>query len=520
MLKHRNSSISGAATALALVIGMAAGSAGAETLRVGIGSADLSTADPARATQTQDVALVSWMFNGLVRFPPGSADPAAIEPDLAESWETSDDGLVWTFHLRDGVRFHGDFGTLTADDVVYTLNRAKNPETSSFANDYAAFASIEAIDPLAVRITLSEPVPGLLGLVANYHGGNIISQKAAEQYGDDFKNHPIGTGPFMFDKAVTQQSAHLVAFPDYFRGAPQIDDIDYEFIPSDSSRELAFRSGELDLIYGKREQQWVDQAKTWDNATIDIFAPGEFRTLHLNMNHPPIDDLKVRQAIAHAVNVDQLIQFVGADVAHKGCSVVPPGYLGEDCAAGGYSYNLELAKSLLAEAGFEDGLDLSAVVSSSSSQQPVMEVIQAQLAEAGINLDMQIVDHPTYHSQIREDASDIVFYGAARFPVADSYLTQFYDSASIVGTPTGVTNFSHCNVADAEIQAARVASDPEEQKKLWAEAQQKIFDAVCSVPLFELMQVWAQTDGLDLGYELKGSLNLAPPITEKTTLTR
>ncbi|AQZ52592.1 ABC transporter substrate-binding protein [Martelella mediterranea] len=520
MLKHRNISITGAATALALVIGLAAGSADAETLRVGIGAADLSTADPARATQTQDVALVSWMFNGLVRFPPGSADPASIEPDLAESWETSDDGLVWTFHLRDGVKFHGDFGTLTAGDVVYTLNRAKNPETSSFANDYAAFENIEAIDPLTVRITLSEPVPGFLGLVANYHGGNIISQKAAEQYGDDFKNHPIGTGPFMFDKTVTQQAAHLVAFPDYFRGAPQIDDIDYEFIPSDSSRELAFRSGELDLIYGKREQQWVDQAKSWGNATIDIFAPGEFRTLHLNMNHPPLDNLKVREAIAHAVNVDQLIQFVGADVAHKGCSVVPPGYLGEDCAAGGYGYDLALAKSLLSEAGFEDGLDLSAVVSSSSSQQPVMEVIQAQLAEAGINLDMQIVDHPTYHSQIREDASDIVFYGAARFPVADSYLTQFYDSASIVGTPTAVTNFSHCDVADAEIQAARVASDPEEQKKLWAEAQQKIFDAVCSVPLFELMQVWVQTDGLDLGYELKGSLNLAPPITEKTTLTR
>lgn len=172
--------------------------------------------------------------------------------------------------------------------------------------------------------------------------------------------------------------------------------------------------------------------------------------------------------------------------------------MGEDCTWT-YSYDPDLSKKLLAEAGHPDGIKLSAVVSSNASQQPIMEIVQAQLADVGIALGMNVVDHPTYHEQIHKDVSDIVFYGAARFPVADSYLSQFYDSAAMVGTPTGVTNFSHCNVADAEIRGARTAATDEERLKLWSEAQHKIHDAVCGVPLFSLMQVWVQSNRLDLG---------------------
>ena len=145
-----------------------------------------------------------------------------------------------------------------------------------------------------------------------------------------------------------------------------------------------------------------------------------------------------------------------------------------------------------------------------------IEAIQAQLKKIGVNLDIQLVEHATYHAQIRKDLSPLVHYQAARFPVADVYLTQFYDSASIVGTPKAVTNFSHCNVADDEIRAARVETDPAKQKELWKTAQEKIIKAVCGVPVYEQLQLWAWKDNLDLGYDLKGSLNLAPPVTEKT----
>ncbi|WP_421361720.1 MULTISPECIES: ABC transporter substrate-binding protein [Agrobacterium] len=491
----------------------------ATILRVGAGGEYISTLDPTRATALVDVGVVSWMFNGLVRFPPGSADPAKIEPDLAERWEVSEDGLAWTFHLRNGVKFHGDYGTVSSEDVVYSLERAKNPKTSSFASDFSEVTLIEAVDPMTVKITLDSPVPGFLGLIANYHGGNIVSRKASEERGADFKLRPIGTGPFMFENAVTEQSVTLRAFPDYFRGKPKLDGIQYNLMPAGASRELAFRSGELDLIYGTREQRWVDLAKSWEGSIVDIFAPGEYRTLFLNQANKPLDNIRIRQAIAHAVNVDQIVQFVGAGVAQKGCSVVPPGFLGEDCTWT-YKYDPELSKKLLAEAGVSNGLTIRPVVSSARAHQQIMEVVQAQLSEVGINMEMQVVDHPTYQEQSRKDLSDVVFYGAARYPVADSYLSQFYHSSASIGKPTAVANFAHCDAADKEIEAGRKAPTDEARLKDWSQAQQKIYEQVCGIPLFNLMQVWVRSEVLDYGYELKGSLNLAPPITENTSLDR
>lgn len=495
-----------------------AASAQETVLRVA-GNGDVSTLDAHRASATNDKTVVGWIYNGLVRFKPGSADPQDLEPDLAERWETSPDGKVWTFHLRKGVKFQGDWGTLSADDVVYSLQRSADPKRSTFSSDFAAIDKVEKLDDLTVRVTLKYPDVNFLGRVSNYHGGNIVSRKAAEELGDKFGMRPVGTGPFTFVEQVTQQYVKLAANPDYFRGKPKIDTIMIRSIPSDSARELAFTSGELDLMYARREQRWVDSARRRAGTNVEIFQPGEFRLLHINRTQPPLDDIRVRRAIAAAINVDDLVRFVGKDVGPKGCSVVPPGYLGEDCSAR-YSFDLAKAKALLAEAGHKDGITVKAIVSNISAQQPFMEIIQAQLAKAGIKLEMQVVDHATYQSQTRKDLSGLVFYGAARFPIADTYLSEFFHSRAIVGTPTAATNFSHCAIADKEIEQARIAADAATQKALWKEAQTKILDDVCAVPLFELRQVWARSDKLDFGYELKGAMNLAPAITELTTLKR
>src|SRR5262249_28739540 len=148
-----------------------------------------------------------------------------------------------------------------------------------------------------------------------------------------------------------------------------------------------------------------------------------------------------------------------------------------------YPVDYAKAKALLAAAG-QPNLTITAVVSNISSILPVMEVIQGQLKKAGITLNMDVVDHTTYHAQIRKDVSAIVFYGAARFPVADQWLTEFYHSASEIGSPTQVTNFSHCKVADAEIKYARDDPDPVKRLALWKHAQEKIAEEICGVPLF------------------------------------
>jgi peptide/nickel transport system substrate-binding protein len=488
------------------------------TLRIGAAGNDVGTLDPHRAVATPDINLLSWMFNGLVRITPGKADPSDIEPDLAESWTTSDDKLTWTFKLRDNVACHGNYGMLTADDVVFSLKRAASKETSSFFSEYAAMDKVEAVDPKTVRITLKQPVPGFLGLLAPYHGGNIVCKKAVEALGDGIAKHPVGTGPFEFVEYTPQQYVKLKANEKYFRGAPHIKEILYRYIPSDASRDLAFQSGELDVSYGRSDESWVKRMRSLPNATVALLGPGELYNINLNEAQKPLDDIRVRQAVAHGIDRNALAKFKGESLTRVATSVVPEGYLGY-APQKLLAYDPEASKKLLAEAGFPNGVTLKAIQTTLPGMLTVMQAAQAQLKKAGINLDLVTVDHPTFHVQIRQDLSQVVLYAAARFPVADTYLTQFFDSKSTVGTPTAIANFSHCKAADTAIAGARAATDPEKQKALWAEAQKAIVDDVCAVPIFEMLQPWVWRKNFDLGYPASASLSLAPPITEKARFT-
>ena len=486
-------------------------------LNVGIAAPDAGRLDPHLSATTIDKAVFGWMFNGLVRFKPGTASPETVEPDLAESWTASDNGLEWTFNLRRGVQCHHGYGELTSEDVVYSINRAANKDRSSFSSDFAVFDKVEAPDKYVVKLTLKNPVPSLLGLVTNYHGGNVVCKKAAEEMGEDFQKRPIGTGPFMFGEYTPQQSLKLVANPDYFRGKPQLAGITYQYIPSDSARDLAFQSGELDMVYGKQDQTWAERTKGVAGAVVHVMEPAEMSVMYLNMASKPLDDIRVRRAIAMAVNRDQFMEYKGRDVTRVSNSSEPQGYLGHaDMSEFIPKHDIEGAKALLADAGYPDGITLKVVHTALPGMLGTMEVFQAQMAQAGIKLDMEVVEHATFHAQIRKDLSQIVHYSAARFPVADTYLTQFYHSNSIVGTPGGITNFSHCAVADAEIEAARIEQDAEKQKALWKTAQEKIAQEICGVPIYENLQIWATRDYVDLGYDLIGSLTLGPPVTEMT----
>lgn len=481
-------------------------------------ASDAGQLDPHVSVKSQDMILFGQMFNGLVRFRPGSMDPATLEPDLAERWQSSPDGLTWTFHLRKGVQFHHGYGEVTAEDVAFSLRRAADPKVSAFASNYAEVESVEAPDRYAVRLRLAKPVPSLLALVANYHGGNVVSKKAVQELGDNFKTKPIGTGPFAFGEYRPKQWVKLVAHKDYFRGTPRLKGLTFRFIPSDSARELAFEKGELDLFVGKRDEKWIERVRERKDAVIDIVGPGEMRTLHLNVTQKPLDDVRVRRAIAHAMNREDMMLASGRSITRPSYSPVPEGYLGHTADLTRYEYSPEKAKALLKDAGYADGLTIKMIGSNRPTMMKDQQLVQEQLRRVGIVADLQIVDHTTFHAQIRKDLSPVVLYGAARFPIADSYLTQFYHSRSIVNTPTAVTNFSHCDVADGEIEAARVETDPRRQLELWKAAQRKIVDKICGVPMFEVVSVWVRRKNLDYGYDYQASLSYGPLITEKTDL--
>ncbi len=505
------------AACLGTLIGQVPAAHAQKTLSIGMASQDIGQLDPHRAVSTQDKPVVGWVFNGLVRFKPGSADMATLEPDLAESWSASPDQTVWTFKLRRGVQFHRGFGEMTADDVVFSLQRAANKDSSSFAADYAAVDSVAALDPYTVQIKLKNIVPGFLGRVADYQGGNVVSKKAVTQLGDQYRTMPVGTGPFEIKEYQPNQGLTLVANKAYFRGVPKIEQISYKFIPSDASRDLAFTAGEIQIIYGRQDDKWIERMRKTPGVVVDVIRPAELGLLMLDQTKPPLDNLKVRQAVAHAIDRAQMVKFKGEGATEAGISVVPAGYLGT-VKAPLYPHDIAKAKALLKEAGFPNGIQIRTIQTSLPSMLNTMQIVQAQLKQAGIDLQLDVVDHPTFHAQIRKDLSQVVQYAAARFPVADIYLTQFFHSRSIPGAPTASTNFGHCKVADAEIDAARIETDAAKQLQLWKTAQEKIVADVCAVPMFEALQVWAHSTKVKFGYDLKASLNLGPPITESTTV--
>src|SRR5437773_2511797 len=369
------------------------------------------------------------------------------------------------------------------------------------------------LDP---HIASTTPDKGVLSWMFNglvrVRPGRISPESIEPDLAESWTSNPAGT-EWTFKIRAGVQCHHGY-------GAFTADDITYRYIPADSSRDLAFQSGELDMIYGKQDQTWVDRTSKLPGVKVVAMEPGELSELYLNVTVKPLDDIRVRQAIAYAIDRKAIVTFKGAGTSREAVSVVPSGYLGTDQKAPLFPYDLAKAKALLAEAGYPNGVTIKTIHTTLTGMQTLIEAVQAQLKKAGINLDIELVEHATFHAQIRKDLSPLVHYQAGRFPVADVYLTQFFDSRSIVATPTAVTNFSHCNVADDEIRAARVATDPAKQLALWKTAQEKLIKAVCGVPIYEQLQLWAWKDTLDSGYEVLGSLNLSPPVTEKTRFTK
>jgi peptide/nickel transport system substrate-binding protein len=504
-----------------------------KVLRFGLDAADVGTLDPHFAATTNDRTVVDMVFNGLVRYSPGVA--SEFEADLATEIPepTMEEGQqVWTFNLREGVMCQPgpetDAYELTADDVVYSLQKSANPDRSAYAGEYTGM-TVEKVDDYTVNVIMEQPISPVLFLpkVADYAGGFIVCSQAVEAMGDEaFRTHPVGTGPFMFESYTPQDTIRLVAHEDYFRGAPLLDAVLLRFMPDISSRELGLRAGELDAIKGLVDAEWMNQISAQEGLAGDVFGVGEVATIHFNTTVEPLDDPRVRKAIAYALDRDEFVALFGDPIAENVYSPVPAQFL-----AGGltqeevqevdleYAYDPEMAKQLLEEAGYADGFSLELVTSEMDGYRRIYESMQAQLAQVGIDLQVDVVDHSTMHSLIREDVNPIVVYIAWR-PNADVYLTRFFHSDSIVVTGAAPdTNFSHYDQIDDLIEEARLTIDPDEQIELWKEAQIQILEDMVAYPLQYQNQTYARTEALDYGHPLESSLALYPQITENTDIT-
>ena len=294
---------------------------------------DSKSLDPHRATGSQDRLVMALLFNGLVRYPPGNMSVDAILPDLASALPSqkvmADGRQEWIFKLNKGVITHPYDGTagyeLTADDVVFSLNRSADLKQSSFAGDYSGM-TFKALDNYTVQVILEKPVSKFLFLpkFVNRGGGQIIAKKAVEAKGNDwFKTHPVGTGPFVFKQYIPREKVVVTGNDKYFRGAPKLAGVEWYYMSNMSSRELGLQKGELDVIEGPKEQAWAEKVAKMPGVVVDSTPSSETITAHFNMTVEPLKKLKVRQAIAYAINRKEFLEVYGVDITYPLYSVVP-----------------------------------------------------------------------------------------------------------------------------------------------------------------------------------------------------
>lgn len=482
-------------------------------LHYGVSTRDFRRLDPMAGPNSADKTVLAVIFNGLVRTPLGTVDAEKTEGDLAESWESSKDLKTWAFRLRKGVEFHQGYGEFTAEDVVFSLNRAKDKKTSVYYKSYQPIGKIQVVDKYTVRIHLktAQTALSLLPNLLDWQSGMVLSKKASEKLGDKLKSTPIGTGPYMLKEFVPQERLVVARNDNYFRGKPGFEQIVFSMLPDSSSRTIAFKAGELEIMDMDREQRAIDQVKG-PGVLVESFGPGSVHKLHIDRNRKPLNDLRVRKAIAYAINRDDIIRFIGGDVAVPIYSVIPANFIGGlESVPERLKYNHDpaQAKKLLAEAGLPNGFTIDPVFISERPQfRRPMEIIQNQLAKVGIKINISVVAHPAWHKQNDEGNNPLVLRAASRFPTANFILEEFFLGG-------GKRNFSRFSAADAELKRAQAETDLEVQKKLWREAQIKILEDLAAYPTHMLNTIAARKSNINLGFaKLESSLSGGMPVKD------
>ncbi len=432
--------------------------------------------DPSVTARASEYYVIKNIFNGLVRFKPGGFE---IMPDLADKWEQSADGKEITFHLHKGVKFHKNYGELTSEDVVFTFERLKNPKSEMSYLFGSIIKSIEAPDKYTVKITLSRPYVPLFTLLA-YRNALIVSKKAVTELGDKgFAAAPIGTGPFEFQEMTTDKLVILNGFKDYFEGASKVTKITFNPITEDEVAAMALEKGELDVIWIRGEATIADRLSKNPDLTVKQAASVTTRFVGLNPKVKPLADVRVRRALSMALNRQAISEATGGfETPAK--SIYNPLFFAYTEDVFKYDYNVEAAKALLKEAGYEKGFDLTLLCSARSPDPVIAQVIQASWKAAGINVKLNSMEHGAYSEAKDKGDYETVLMGVGRPPDPDMLLMEAFHSTAI---GKGRANNGFYKDADAMIEAAAGETDPTKRAQMYRDIAIKILDDMPQVPV-------------------------------------
>ncbi len=323
-------------------------------------------------------------------------------PQLAESWEASADGRTWTFQLRREVRFH-DGIPFDAEAVRKSFLRAMSPDTPNpHPEYYTDIAEVEAVDTYTVSFHLKKPVPYFLAILAQ---ADSVVVPTEPRTGKPLGEHPVGTGPFRFVEWRPGERIVLERNPDYYLpGIPEIERVSFRFIPDGAARALALQAGDVDIAV---DIPYQAASALEDNPTFTVISGpmNLVQILAINNAREPVSDLRVRQAIAHAIDRGKIVELVSLGYATPIGGPVPPGMPYYIDLTGLYPYNPERARELLAMAGYPEGFDITmALPSNYEFHVRTGELVATQLAAVGIRVKIRLVDWGTWLERVYAQA--------------------------------------------------------------------------------------------------------------------
>lgn len=459
--------------------------------------AETDILDPHATGGWSTYQITYQIFEGLVKadLTDATAATPALIPGLAKSWTISEDGLVYTFSLREGVKFH-DGTPFDAEAVKFNFERFWDESSPNFYPKAKAFViaytkwikSVEVVDPMTVKVTLTAPnYQWLRQGLQSYGQPLMISPASVKEYGNDgVAAHPVGTGPFKFVERDQGVKTVIENNPDYWGKKALLDRVIFRPLQDPSTRVNALESGEIHMMsppWDEIERLKGEGFVLTTNANVPFI-----NYIHLNFNFPPLQDIRVRQAINMAIDREGIAKEIYAGTARAEYGMLSPGTDAYDPNFKSFSYDPEGAKKLLAEAGYADGLKMVFEIPQYGTGEIVETWIQRDLAKVGIDLELRKYEWVTYLGKWAGGMTPDIAMNEIGWGMSTPAWIGIVARCDTIA-PNGQNSGAYCNKkVDALLDEAIITADPKAAAALYQQANRIIMDDAAFVPVVDDMQ--------------------------------
>ena len=468
-------------------------------------NADIQTADVQKTSKDYEVPFN--IFDRLVDVEVGTDGNSKIVPSLAESWDISDDGLEYTFHLRQGVKFHNG-NDFTAEDVAYTFHRMLTVEggvntefidqikgaDELLAGETDTLEGVEVVDDYTIKVTLKEPFAGFLASISS-PGVSIYDSEATEAAGDQFGMDPavtVGTGPFEFSSWSFNNQLVLTRNEDYWKGASGLPGVVIKIIPDTETQSMMFESGELDILDLDYAADSVDRfTETYPDQIVQGPRVG-IVYFTMNFNKEPFQDVRVRKAVQMSIDRQAILDALYGGRGQVEQGIFPHGLIGFNPDQEEIKYDPEAAKALLAEAGYADGFDMEIAADSSASDTMTMalEIVSDQLAEVGIRAEIKNYDESTWlETRKSGELGSFISTWSADYNDPDNFIYTFFGNEE--KTRIRSINYPDTEVMERVAKARTIVNENERLAEYKALEEKIIHEDAAWVPMFSRLHLFA-----------------------------